>query len=157
MPIHALLLQSIPESLAFISLGLSLAGVWPPFRRVVGLSVLYSVLTYVVRRLPVYFGVHSLILVVLLIFILRYGLKISFTRASLASLLGFISLALVETTYLPIIVKITGISISQAVRDPWLRVIFPIPQELFLGLLAYICWRRGFSLVPPAKEDKYRV
>jgi len=58
-----------------------------------------------------------------------------------------LAVGVVEGFSIPLISFFTGISFENALRDPWLRIIFPLPDEIILALAAYLCRKRHFSLI----------
>jgi hypothetical protein len=153
MPWQALVFQSIPEAIILVSLGLGLLGFLPPFSYVVIIGVIISILSFFIRQLPFVFGVHTLLYILLLALLLKISLKnIEWWRSIAAVFLGTIIVGLVEGISTPVMLKVTGLNLGYVLQDPWLRVLFPLPNEIILGTLAYIVWRRQISLFTPVRK-----
>ncbi|BCV20965.1 hypothetical protein [Moorella sp. Hama-1] len=148
MPWTALVFQSIPESIILITMGLGLIGQYPGMKGIIAVGVAGAVFSYFFRRLPLDFGVHTLAQMMCLSLLLYFIIRVNFFEAILAAFLGMLAVGIVEGISIPIVSYITGISFEIALHDPWLRVLFPIPDELILGVAAYLCRRWRFSLIP---------
>jgi len=75
-------------------------------------------------------------------------LKLGFIKSSIAAFLGMLAVGVLEGFSIPFISFLTGVAFKDALRDPLLRIIFPLPDEIILGLAAYLCRKRHFSLIP---------
>lgn len=149
MPWTALVFQSIPESIVLVVLGLGLLGEYPGIPSIVVIGVIGSVTSYFIRRLPLEFGVHTFLSIIVLAVLMRFILKIAVSKGILAAFLGILAVGIIESVSIPAVSYLTGISFETALHDPWLRVVFPLPDEIILGVAAYFCRRRRFSLIPP--------
>ncbi len=86
------LFQGIPECLALAALAMVLAGRRLEAKSVFLIGLPHAVITYLVRLLPLTFGVHFIIFVVVLATLLNVWLKISLSRGLLTALTGLIIL-----------------------------------------------------------------
>jgi hypothetical protein len=91
-------------------------------------------------------GIHIFIQLPVLIVLTAYFCRLNIKYAALASFLGLISISLTETVFNLIISKLTGITLKQVLTDPLLRLIFPIPEFVFLTLLVLILARKKIAL-----------
>lgn len=148
MPWTALVFQSIPESIIVVTLGLGLTGEYPNMKNVTAVGVIGAIFTYFFRRLPLEFGVNTLIGIIVVALGMRVMLKTPIVRGLIAAFIGILAVGIVESMSIPIVSYFTGISFETALRDPWLRVLFPLPDEIILGVMAYACRRWRFSLIP---------
>lgn len=155
MPWQAIVFQSIPESIILVSLGLGLLGLYPPFKKVVLISITYSLSSVIIRALPFPFGVHTLILLPWLTVLLKSFFKMDWWKAFTAALLGTIIFGLVESISTPFLLSLTGYDLGTVMRDPWLRVLFPLPDEVLLGCLAWIVWRKRLFFFRSGRSKFY--
>lgn len=155
MPWQAVIFQSIPESIILISLGLGLLGLYPPFKKVALVGVVYSLSSVVIRALPLPFGAHTLILLPWLMILLKFFFKTEWWKAFTAVLLGTIILGLVESISTPFMLALTGYDLKTVMCDPWLRVLFPLPDEILLGILAWIVWKKRLFLFRSGRSKFY--
>ncbi|WP_258359453.1 hypothetical protein [Moorella sulfitireducens (nom. illeg.)] len=157
MPWTALIFQSIPEEIIIITLGLALVGEYPRMRGIVVVAIIGALFSFFFRRLPVSFGIHTLTVIVVFTLLMRLTLRVNLIKGLVASILGILLLGIIESISIPLVSSLTGISIDVALRDPWLRVLFPLPDEIILGVMAYYCRRRHFSLIAGSKLPELEV
>jgi len=148
MPWTALIFQSIPEAIILVTLGLALVGEYPRMKSIVVVGVLGALFSFFFRRLPLDFGIHTLSQLLILILLVNLILKLGFIKSSIAAFLGMLAVGVLEGFSIPFISFLTGVAFKDALRDPLLRIIFPLPDEIILGLAAYLCRKRHFSLIP---------
>ncbi|MGI9859867.1 hypothetical protein SDD30_00605 [Moorella naiadis] len=127
---------------------MGLIGEYPHVKNVIVVGVMGAMFSYFIRRLPLEFGVNTLLSIVVLALMMRFILKITITRGIMAAFFGVIAVGIIESMSIPIVSYFTGISFETALHDPWLRVLFPLPDEIILGVMAYACRRWRFSLIP---------
>ena len=148
MPLPALFLQSIPEGVVLISLGLVLVGVRPRPVPVAVVAAAESVALYFIRILPLPFGVHTVVAVALIAVGLRAVAGLAWWRALAASVAGTSLLVVTEGLCLPVVTQLFGVRAETVLATLWLRVVFPLPYEAVLALVGWWCWRRRWSLFP---------
>ena len=144
IPILLWLFQGIPECLAVAALALVLAGRPLDPRSVFMIGLPQAVAAYLVRLLPLTFGVHSIILIVILAILLNVLLKIKLSRGILAALVVLIILCFAEMVSISLMVFITGIPFNQTYREIYLTILYGWPHVIFIFLLALAIyrWRR---------------
>lgn len=154
MPVSSVLLQSLPEGLIIIALGLVLIGqkLWPG--KIIMIAALSALAMFLIRRLPLIFGLHTIIgvfvLTILLILIYKVRPKMAFAGALLA-IAGLITTQLLVSS---VVLYITGLTVQQVLSSTVLRVIVPIPEELVLALITLLCIKYKFSFVQQVDEDE---
>jgi len=144
IPFLPFILQSFPESLIILTLGLLAIGLKPNFKKTVAAVSLATIFSYVIRSLPIAFGIHSVLQLVFLIIMTIFLLKHSPFQAIIAVLLGSLALGLSESLMVPIIIAISGITFQEILANPWLRVVVPLPYTFLLGMLAYLIYKRNW-------------
>jgi len=138
IPFYMVFLQSFPETLLLIYIGLVLMNARPPVKKVLLVALLNALFSYFIHDLPLPPGTNVLIQVPLIIIMLVMICKLPFNIALSSTILGFLVLVLAETGFNAIISAITGISSLEAMNSPLLRVLYPLPEFIFLGLLIIV-------------------
>ena len=132
----SLLMQDLPESfiitLACYSF-LCLRWDWRKISVITGLMTL----TNLVRLLPIAFGVHSVILFVLLAIYLNYFTKAPMSKTLSAAVICLIIIASMQIAYLGPLFKVTGLSSEQALSSPVTRSLFSLPYFIVLLTAAF--------------------
>lgn len=163
MPIYLVLLQSLPEALIAIYLGLTLIDAKPPFNRVLVIALTTVILSYFIRFLTPVLGVSAFAQLLLITVLLSYLCKMPIHVALISTIVGFLGISLAEIVFNPLIGIFTGTSLVEVVEKPLLRVLYPLPEFLFLTAL--ILWLRKkhlnvksliepYHLTPEKKEGK---
>ncbi|NPV29739.1 MAG: hypothetical protein HPY58_08830 [Firmicutes bacterium] len=146
MPFYLVVFHSIPETAILISLGLILTGYKPKLKSVLVIASLESLVSFLIRSLPLLPGVNVFLQLPVLIVLTACCCGLSLLDAALASLLGLVVLALTETAFNFLISAVSGIAVRQALEDPLLRVLFPLPEFVFLTGAVLILRRYNLTL-----------
>lgn len=147
MPWQAVLFQSFPESVAIIYLGLVLVGLKPRWYRVVLASMIFTVASYVIRGLPIPFGIHTLLMLPVLVVVIAMVTGVGWKGGAMAAIVGLFGLLVLESFMTPLLLSLVGVSLPEALRSPWLRVLIPAPQTAVLAVIAYLCYRFNWYLI----------
>lgn len=146
IPLIPFLGVSVPESLIIYYMVLTILGRKESRVFIILLSFLTSLFSYLLRSIPMVFGIHSILQILLMIIFLTFLLKLPW-RASIASvILTSVILGLVEGIFVPFLSWIFVIDIGCVISDPWLRMLFTLPHLLFLGAVTYIANKRKWRL-----------
>lgn len=153
MPFYLVIIQSFPETLILIYLGLALTGLKADWKRILVVALLTALASYIIRSFSIPAGINIIIQLLILIMLLSPLAQISVYKAALASITGLILLSFIEIVCNALITAVTGISIWQALNDPWLRIIFPLPQFLILVLVVLLINRYRTSVVAWSQKN----
>ncbi|MBZ4652878.1 MAG: hypothetical protein JG781_216 [Peptococcaceae bacterium] len=146
MPFLAIILQSIPESIILLCLGLASMGKTLNFKMILPVAVLSSVLSWFVRMLPLPYGVHTFIGVFVVAGLFVAFLKLSLLKSLVASLFAFSCLVGAEAVLLPFLTKAIGIaSFKYSWSNSLLRIALPLPILFLLGTIVYFMVRFKIS------------
>jgi hypothetical protein len=134
-------IQSVPESMGLIALSLALAQVPLRWGRIFLGGVLLSLLTFGIRALPVTFGFH-LPISILVIFLLIIKLTQSPpSRTIVAVFSSFFALALLELIISNVYFTFTHMNYQQAIKHPGSWAAVGIVQSIILNIIALIVAR----------------
>jgi len=139
-------LQSLPETAILISLGLVLIGVQPRLLPVLLIALITAISCYFIRALPLPPGVNILLQIPIMIAMLVLLLRIRLASAVIASFLGIICVSLTEIIFNGLISAVTGITVLEAVGNPFWRILFPLPEFVFLITVILILKHHGITL-----------
>lgn len=136
--------QGIPECLALAAFAIVIAGRKLETRNVFFIGLSQAVAAYLVRLLPLSFGVHIIMLIVVLAILLNVWLKVSLSRGLFTALVVLIILAAAETAFVSIMYLLIGIPFEKVRQDLLLWIIHGWPHIIFLILLALAVekWRK---------------
>jgi len=147
MPLVAVLLISIPEEIMISALGLMLFGIKPPIGKLVLIGVVQATISYFVRMLPIIFGVHTLLQGLLFTVVIWLVLRVPF-RFVLAAMLVSISIyTVIDATFVPMLLDITGIPLEVILNNARLRILFFLPQGVTMLLVVLLVYFFDFRLI----------
>ncbi len=146
MPFYLVVFQSLPETAILISLGLTLVGFKPKLKSVLIIASLESLVSFLIRSLPLPPGVNVFLQLPVLVVLMACFCSLDLLDAALASLLGLVVLALAETAFNLLISEVSGIAVRQALEDPLLRLLFPLPEFAFLTVMIFILRHYNLAL-----------
>lgn len=152
IPFLPFFLQSFPESTIFLALGLQWTGVEVKLKKILPLALVTTGFSYLVRALPIVYGIHSFIQVILMVILIYYWLRVNWRTSIVAVLIGGLSIAFAEGLISPMICKLIGLDLNELFSDPWLRVLVPLPHMALLALITVISKRKGWVLVKLPNE-----
>ena len=146
MPLIPFLGVSIPESLILYYMVLALIGKKESPLFIITLSLLTSLFSFIVRSMPMVFGIHSILQVILMVIFLSLFLKLPWRAALTIMVLVSAILGLAEGISVPFLAWIFSFKLEQIISDPLLRILFPLPHLLLLAALTYIFIKRQWRL-----------
>lgn len=145
IPIIVLIFQGIPEQIAVALLAFTIAGISFKWLEAIFLGTTLAIVAYLIRLLPVTFGVHTVILICFLFFYLSLIKKIDLSRAILSTLLSFLLLLFCESLIVPIIMHFLDISRTDLLINNKLRILVTLPHVFILYFLVFLINKIGFK------------
>ena len=146
MPLIPFLGVSVPESITLYYMVLALTGKKESPLFVIALSLLTSLFSFTVRSIPMVFGIHSILQVILMIIFLNLFLQLPWQIAAIEMLFTSSVLGLAEGISVPFLAWIFGLKLEQIISNPLLRIMFTLPHLLFLTTLSYIVRKHQWRL-----------
>lgn len=147
MPLSAVIFYSIPESMILFAFGMAIVGEYINFKKIfiaAGISAFTSML---VRAYVPIFGLHSITGIFVLFVLFWKLLKLKPWKAILSSLISLMTLLLLDTTILPIILKVQNTTIEEVLKDNYRRIIYPAPALIIYGLVTWFLYSRKIFLI----------
>jgi hypothetical protein len=132
------LLQGIPESLGLISCGLVLARVKLRWGIVLAAALLYTLIIYLIRQLPLTFGLHSAVGILLLAVFMAKATRVTLSISFVCAFASTSILTLLELLIHEFVVKFLHLEVNNMVSDSFLWNIMGIPQALLLIITALL-------------------
>ena len=138
IPFLALIIQGIPEQIAVVTIAFVIANLPLQWRKIAAIGVTLALTSYLIRFLPITFGIHTILLLGLLfLLVYKFG-RSSLNAAIIASLVSFLSLIVVETISLSILMPLFNLTPEMIFSDTKIRILISYPQVLILFLIAFI-------------------
>lgn len=158
MPLWVVVVQSFPESVIILCLGLASIGIHPDFRKVLPAAMISALISWAVRGLPLPFGLHSLVGLATITGLLLWIFRVEPLKALVGALFAVSSLLATEAVLLPTVTKLAGIAGFWAAWDhPVQRVVLALPEQVLLGGAAFLLVRFKISFETLAQRAKRRI
>ena len=137
----AFMLQGTLEMTGAVAFSLALAGIPLHWKRIVPAGVALAAVIYVLRQLPVPFGVHTIAGLLLMVFFIAKSTNVSATRSFVVVFISGVTLALLEIFIYDFLFAITKVEPQVAMANKALWSLFGLPQAVILILLAFLTSR----------------
>lgn len=131
-------LESVPECVGTIALCLALAQTPLRWRRIFIGGVIFSLLTFGIRALPVTFGLHLPICIFLIFFALIKMTDLSPSRTIMAVFASFFIVALLEYVVSTVFFALTHMDPNQALANEPLWTGVGITQDAILIIISLV-------------------
>lgn len=134
-------LQGILETLGVLAMSVVIAGKEIKWERLLPVSLLVSLITYLVKSFQTHMGLNTIVgLTILLLFLWkRYELKL--LSAFTGMIVSFLILGLLEIAFNIVFFQVIELNQVLYENTPMLWSLIGIPQGLVLNLLAFIISR----------------
>jgi len=147
IPWYVVLFESIPEAFLVVILGFALFSY--PIRHADALiiSVMSGIITFFVRQLSIVFGLHTLIALVILIFLCSWIAKINPWKGAVSIIAGIAVLGVLQSITLPICFRLTSTTLDDILINPWLNVLFFLPDAIIMLAIYLVIRKRHFNIL----------
>ena len=106
-----------------------------------------AIIAYIVRFLPIHYGVHTVLNVFAFLVICILGLKNNYLTAMKNTIFIFISQSLCEAINILLVKKIFNINMGTLFQDSYIKLLYGIPSTVMLCLMVIFSYlimiRRG--------------
>ncbi|CEH35489.1 hypothetical protein [Romboutsia lituseburensis] len=132
LPLSYILIRTFPESLVIILVGMILLGIKIDIKNLIKKGIFLGVVITAIRMLPINFGVHTILAMIVLAFILYKSSSKQLVKSIIATCCIWISLALSEGIYILIATKILGVPFKHLTNTQAYGAIITLPSLLIL-------------------------
>ena len=157
MPLYMILLQSFPETLILIYIGLALTGAKLSNKKVIFVALAGAFFSYFIRGFPIPPGSNVFIQLPVIVILLSITGQLPLWLALVSIILGFLCVSFTEMLFIPLTSAISGISIQAALADPLWRILFPLPEFLFLSFLIIYLRRKEIHIFSTFNIDRPEI
>lgn len=146
IPFYVAISVGIPETFLILLIGFSLFNLDISYKKAFIVSILSALIVYFVRQLPITFGVHTFIGIVILSFLAYKLLKTKLLFAFVATLAGLLTICMLECFVISIFFNITSINYDSFIINPWTHIILFLPEALIAVLICYLVKKHKFYI-----------
>lgn len=146
IPWYVAVFESFPEAILIMATGFSLFHINVSTKHIFFIAVISAVTSYLVRKLPLLFGVHSLIAALIFIVLSMIIARVGFWPSVVSVLAGMVVLGILQSLMLPIIKTVAYEPYNKLHSEPWYNIVFFVPQALVMIYICYFCSKKGWYL-----------
>lgn len=158
MPLLAVILYSIPESVILFSFGVAIVGEYIKFKKIFIASVILAFSSMLVRSYVTFYGLHSVIGIFVLFVLFWKLLKLKPWKAIISSIISLMALAALESIILPIILKSQNLTLEELWKDNYRRIVYGYSSLIVYGLMTWFLYSKKIFLIRESRvdnDDKY--
>ena len=134
-------LRAIPEGFLFMFAIYVFSKVKINKRKYIISSIVYSISIFMIRRLPINYGVHTILAIVALLFLSIILNKIDVIKVIRSTILAFLLQFISETINLLLIQNIPNIDINKIFTDVTLKSLFGLPSLALSWVVLILIYR----------------
>lgn len=139
-----LLFESIPESTAIVTFAFVITKIPLNLKNVLLLGIVHALIVDCVRALPIPFGIHTIIAIILLsLYCILYG-KVDLSLAIIAGLSSVLVLGVEETIFISFIYPHFNLTPKSMLIDNITIIVTALPQTLGLFAIAFLVKKKLF-------------
>lgn len=110
IPVLVLLFQGIPENIALVTLAFVIAEISIKWHRIILIGTVLAVCAYILRQLPIPFGIHMIVnLILLFIFLIRQG-QGDLSLSLISTISSYLALIILETVCFSLLMPVFGVT-----------------------------------------------
>lgn len=142
LPIIEFILRLLPEAFLLMLAMQIFSGIQTSRKKYVASSVFLAVVVFLIRMLPINFGVHTFILLAVYIALARYYLEIGIQRSILSALIAIILLSACDLANVFLLINVGGLSMETILEEGSItRILFGLPSLVLFGSILFIYMR----------------
>ncbi|MGI6451196.1 MAG: hypothetical protein ACOX3R_13325 [Desulfitobacteriia bacterium] len=138
IPFLAFIFQGIPESIAMVTLAFVIARIPLQWKKIVFIGLIIATTSYVLRLLPITFGIHTVLLIVLFFILLLWLGSNNVNTVLIACLISNLATIISETLCLGLLMPLFGLTFDMLYENTLLRILMTLPQVIVVFIAAYI-------------------
>lgn len=155
MPVIAVFFQSVPEEIVLFSLASVFLGLKMQWKRILTAAVISAFASYLVRHLPISFGFHIVVGVIVNALLIYYFLNRNLFYSFCTSIIVLASLIIAENIIQNPVLMMLGYKSPQEIwNNTFLRVVISYPTIIALAIITGLLHKRKFSLFGTGKNKK---
>ncbi|WP_258360104.1 hypothetical protein [Moorella sulfitireducens (nom. illeg.)] len=145
IPFLAWLLQGLPEAIGIAAVMYAVAGLGLRWRSILSTGIIFGVFFYLVRWLPIAFGVNTLLNFLFIILVFKKVTSCSLASSIRSGLSVLVIVVIGENLFFKLFVSM-GLNPEEIYRNIWLRIVAGWPNVILLLLVSIffnIIFNRG--------------
>jgi len=154
IPWYIVLLQGVPETFLVILLGFKLFDKDVSHWNALFIAVISAILSYFIRSYITVFGLHTVLLLLLISIITVIVTKMKLSHGFIGVLTGILLAGVTQSLTAPLILSLLGKGFNDLKTQPELNIYAFLPCAVIMTLLYFVVKRRGFYLLEFENHNK---
>jgi len=142
IPFLVFLFQGIPEQISVCMLAYVITKIPFKWKEVLFMGVLLATCAYIIRLLPITFGVHTVVLIGILFSYLSVIKKVEFSKAIISSLFVYLVLIILESLIVPSLMYLFNISREQLISSNSIRILITLPHVICILIFTFLIQKK---------------
>jgi len=138
IPFMAWLFQGLPEAIGIAAVMYAVAGLGLRWRSIVPVGLIFGVFFYLVRLLPIAFGVNTLLNVLFTVLVFQKITSCHLALAVRSGLVAFATVVIGENLFIQFFVWVLRFNVADIYNNVYLRIVFGWPNVILLFLVAIV-------------------
>jgi len=155
IPWYAVLFISIPQTVLIIQIGFLLFYLKVGWRESIMASVFIGLAAYILPRLPLIPGVHTIVLIFTTALIISWLGKVKVIYSLISVLCGAMIMGVTENIVMSFVLKLISRSVNELFLHPWLNIAVFMPTLLCGGLILWLVQRHDLVLYDLSTKGIY--
>ena len=146
IPFYVAILVGIPETFLILIIGFSLFNLDISYKKAFIISIISALIVYFVRHLPITFGAHTFLGILILTLLAHKIVKTKPLFTFVSTLAGFLVICMLECLIISLAFNVTSIKFDAFVINPWIHIILFLPEALVAMLIYYVVNKYKFYI-----------
>lgn len=135
-------LRTLPESFMVILAAYAFCKKRIDIKSIFISTVLFSILTFLIRMLPIHFGVHTIIMFMIYVLLMTFVNNLDVIKCTSSGLISIIVLLASECINVFMITKVLKLDINIIFKDPLNKLLYGIPSLIiFCAIIMIISYK----------------
>ena len=135
-----LFVRLLPECIALIFAGYAISGKKVKINRIIVSGIILTIAVYVIRMLPIHFGVHTILSVMVIMFLLITMNEIELIKSGSSAMLSVILLFILDSVVLISVTKLFNVSANDILNNHYLKIIALYPSLILFFLIILLLY-----------------
>jgi len=153
MPIITIILYSFPESYLIFWFGLVIIGHKLKFQNIMLATILSVFFSHAIRRLPLPFGLHTVIGLLIVCLLFLFIFKLDIKKAIFVTLISIGTLIALENTVLYFLQLELHLPLKEIWKHPLLRTFIGWPHLIIWLIITLFIYNKNLRLLSNSKDD----
>ncbi len=146
IPWYGVFFISIPQTVLIIQLGYSLFNLRIEWREIIETSVIMGMLAYILPRLPIIPGLHTVILIFATAFFISWLTNAKVWYSLIAIMCGAMIMGVTENAVVSVVLNVISKNVNDLSAYPWLNIAVSLPILLLVTIVCLLVKRYGWVL-----------